>query len=252
MTKETTLTGFSRISPESPNLSPGPSRNALFNLIQKMAGGGATVFISTLPLVSRLLHSSGNHIQMTLTVFFVGSIVGELLAGPVSKVVGCKHIFWLGAAFYLLSALIIRSSSLPSLLLAARIVQAVGALATIAVAVYSFYTAGPILSFRAMANPSSGFRHLFLILAAGIVVGGLSNKMTDAAVLLWTLPTAVISLMRPLFAKKPLGRATAFSITARSQKQRHNIDSGLFSAPKTSPVQIYVRPAPGTIQAGKK
>lgn len=190
---------FPRPLPEN---SASPHK-PLFNYMQKMGAYSATVFISTLPVISRLMHSSGNHIQLALTVFFVGSVVGELLAGPLHKIIGCKHIFLMGAAFYLLSAVVIRCSSVPSLLMAARVVQALGAMASIAVTLYSFYTASPILPMKAVANPAGGFRHLFLILTAGIVIGGLSTRMGHIAFLLWSLPTATASFETFVAARHP-------------------------------------------------
>jgi MFS family permease len=214
MNNDSTLLAFSRILSK---LSTS-QQNPLVNLMQKMSSYSATIFISTLPVISRLMHSSSNHIQMTLTVFFVGSIMGELLAGPVSKMIGCKHIFLLGAAFYLLSAVVIRFSSVPSLLMVARAVQAIGALASIAVTLYSFYTVSPILPIKAIANPAGGFRHLFIILTAGIVIGGLGTRMTYAAFLLWSLPTAIASFARPLFRRfSSAMRASAFGARSRDR-----------------------------------
>jgi MFS family permease len=189
--------------------------------------------------MSRLLHGSANHLQLTLTVFFVGSIVGELLAGPVSRMIGCKHIFLLGAAFYLLSAIVIRFSSVPSLLLAARIVQGAGAIASIAVTLYSFYTAAPVLPIKALANPAGGFRHLFIVLTAGIVMGGLSTRMADLAFIVWALPSAIISFLRP-FIQRILSIAdnTAFGAHLFQAFAGHRHEPPLFPQARASVVQI--------------
>jgi DHA1 family bicyclomycin/chloramphenicol resistance-like MFS transporter len=178
-----------------------PAAFPLVGMMQKLAAFTGSSFFFSLPIVSRLLHNSGGHIQLSLTVFFVGSIVGELLVGPLSKMIGCKQIFFLGAAFYLLSALVIRFSSAPSLLLVARSLQAFGALASVAVTMYSFYTATPVLPIKALANPAMGFRHLFLVLTIGIVMGSLSNKINDLALIMVSLPTAIASFWKPLRAK---------------------------------------------------
>jgi MFS family permease len=207
-----------------------------------MSAYSATIFISTLPVISRLMHSSGNHIQLTLTVFFVGSIMGQLLAGPLSKMIGCKHIFLLGAAFYLLSAVVIRCSTVPSLLLAARVVQAIGAMASIAVTLYSFYTVAPILPMKAIANPAGGFRHLFLILTAGIVIGGLSARLGNAAFLLWSLPTALASFVRPLLQRiSKAVRATTLGAAAMARSARRHDDQPLFYVGAAKVAHIYAR-----------
>jgi MFS family permease len=214
----------------------------LVNLMQRLGAYSATVFISTLPLISRLMHSSGNHIQLTLTVFFVGSLVGELLAGPLSKMIGCKQIFVMGAAFYLISALVIRYSSVPSLLLAARVVQAIGAMASIAVTLYSFYTAAPILPIKAIANPAGGFRHLFMVLTVGIVIGGLSTRVSHAAFILWSLPSAIIAFARPLLQRLSLSlRATAIGVRLLPKGVRRQGEAPLFYPGSPKVAHIYAR-----------
>jgi MFS family permease len=194
MAKMPTEQAFPRISSFLKPTSQAP----LVNLMQKMGAFTASVFFFSLPFMSRLMHNTGGHIQLSLTVFFVGSIVGELLAGPLSKMIGCKQIFFLGAAFYLISAIVIRYSSVPSLLLVARAVQAIGALASITVTLYSFWTASPVLPIKALANPAMSFRHLFLVLTVGIVMGGLSTRISHVAVLLLSLPTAIASFTQPI------------------------------------------------------
>jgi MFS family permease len=210
--------------------------------MQKMGAYCATIFISTLPFVSRLVHSSGNHIQLTLTVFFVGSIVGELLAGPVSRLIGCRHIFLLGAAFYLLSAAVIRYSSLPSLLMVARAVQALGALASISVTLYSFYTAAPILPLKVVTNPAGGFRHLFFVLTAGIVIGGLSTRMAELAFIICSLPAAITAFARPFLLRLAnWTHATTFGAGLPLLKIGAEKDQPLFPLAREPVVQIYAR-----------
>ncbi|MBU6451014.1 MAG: MFS transporter [Cyanobacteria bacterium REEB67] len=194
MAKMPTAQAFPRIS----SFLTAKPKVPLVNLMQKMGTFTASAFFFSLPFMSRLMHNTGGHIQLSLTVFFVGSIVGELLVGPLSKMIGCKQIFFLGAAFYLISAVIIRYSSVPSLLLVARAVQAIGALASIAVTLYSFWTASPVLPIKALANPAMSFRHLFLVLTVGIVMGGLSTRISHVAVLFLSLPTAIASFTRPI------------------------------------------------------
>jgi MFS family permease len=238
MPKFSTPLAFSPIAPGSLSLS----RNPLFNFMQKLSAYSATIFISTLPFIGRLMHSSGNHIQLTLTVFFVGSIVGELLAGPLSKMIGCKHIFLLGAAFYLASAVVIRCSTVPSLLLAARVVQAIGAMASIAVTLYSFYTAAPVLPIKAIANPAGSFRHLFIVLTFGIVIGGLSTRVTHAAFLLLSLPAAITSFFRPLLQRLTASmRATTFGAAMLARGVRRRDDGPLLCPDSSKVAHIYAR-----------
>ena len=238
MLKSLTPLSFTRLLSEN---SATPHK-LLVNCMQKTGAYSATVFISTLPFISRLMHNSGNHIQMTLTVFFVGSLVGELLAGPLHKMIGCKHIFILGVAFYLLSAMVIRYSSVPSLLMAARVVQALGAMASVAVTLYSFYTASPILPMKAVANPAGGFRHLFLILAAGILIGGLSTRLGHIAFLLSSLPTAFASILRPLLWRLiSTISATTFGAAWLAKSVRLRDEQPLFSGHTAKVAHIYAR-----------
>ncbi len=146
----------------------------------------------------------------------------------------------LGVAFYLLSAAVIRYSSLPSLLMVARAVQAIGALASISVTLYSFYTAAPILPLKVVTNPAGGFRHLFIVLTACIVIGGLSTRMAELAFVFCSLPAAMAAFARPFLLRLAnWTHATTSGVRFSIFRFGAEKDQPLFPLAREPVVQIY-------------
>ena len=86
---------------------------------------------SMLPALPEIARDLGlettNHAQLVLTSFVFGMGAGTLVAGPLSDAFGRRRIIFLGAGLYVTGALLAYVASSLELLLAARVLQGLGA-----------------------------------------------------------------------------------------------------------------------------
>ena len=80
-------------------------------------------------IAATLSPDAPNAAQLVVTSFVLGMGIGTLFAGPLSDAFGRKRIIMLGSALYALAALACYFAPSLELLLAARIVQGIGAAA---------------------------------------------------------------------------------------------------------------------------
>jgi DHA1 family bicyclomycin/chloramphenicol resistance-like MFS transporter len=98
-----------------------------------MAPLSTDMYIAALPRVATDLETTPGAAQLTLTGFFVGLGIGQLLAGPASDVLGRRGPLLCGALVYTAAAAACALAPSIEVLVAARLVQGVGAAAGIAV-----------------------------------------------------------------------------------------------------------------------
>ena len=68
-----------------------------------------------------------NRAQLILTSFIFGMGIGIFIAGPISDALGRKPVIYLGAGFYALGAILAHYAPSLELVLAARVLQGIGA-----------------------------------------------------------------------------------------------------------------------------
>ena len=87
------------------------------------------MYLPAMPGMSRQLHASGPVIQLTLTVFVIGLAAGQVLAGPLSDTWGRRCPLLAGMALYVVGSAWCALAPDASQLIAARVVQSLGAAA---------------------------------------------------------------------------------------------------------------------------
>lgn len=87
------------------------------------------MYLPAMPGMSRQLHASGPVIQLTLTVFVIGLAAGQVLAGPLSDTWGRRRPLLAGMALYVAGSAWCALAPDASQLIAARVVQSLGAAA---------------------------------------------------------------------------------------------------------------------------
>jgi DHA1 family bicyclomycin/chloramphenicol resistance-like MFS transporter len=113
------------------------------------------IYLPSLPAIAASLHTSPAGAEATITGYFIGFAVAQILHGPVSDRVGRRPVLLVGLACYSLAALACVLAPSISTLVAARVVQAVAAAAPIIVArtivrdMHSGVTAGRLFSLMA-------------------------------------------------------------------------------------------------------
>ena len=111
-----------------------PQRLSRIEFVAMMAMLFSTIAFSidamlpSLPQIAEeLTHEAPNRAQLVLTSFVFGMGAGTFLTGPLSDAFGRKPVMLAGAALYMLGATLAWAASSLELLLAARVIQGLGA-----------------------------------------------------------------------------------------------------------------------------
>jgi DHA1 family bicyclomycin/chloramphenicol resistance-like MFS transporter len=205
----------------------------------------ATIAISidamlpALPDIARALTPDApNAAQLVVTSFVLGMGIGTLFAGPLSDAFGRKRIIMLGSAVYALAALACYFAPTLEVLLAARIVQGIGAAAprTVSIAMIRDLYSG-----RGMARIMSFVMMVFTVIPAVAPLMGqgiIAIADWHAIFLAYIAFSAVIMLWMglrqpetlPRDARRPLNLATLWSATRELGRHRVIVISTLVQA----------------------
>ncbi|MGW1225298.1 multidrug effflux MFS transporter [Streptomyces sp. NPDC002530] len=115
-------------TPDTPAPTPAaPARAAaliaVLGALTAVAPLATDMYVPGLPSMSAALHASGSAVQLTLTAFLVGMVVGQLLIGPVSDGRGRRGLLIAGTAGFVLFSLLCAAAPTVELLTAARFLQ---------------------------------------------------------------------------------------------------------------------------------
>ncbi|RFB81336.1 multidrug effflux MFS transporter [Methylovirgula sp. 4M-Z18] len=121
-------------------LSPGTfAMTATLAMMTALGPLSTDMYLPSLPEISERLHASPAHVQLTLSAFLGGFAVGQIVYGPLSDKFGRKPIVLTGFVLYVVASAICSLAPSVDWLIAARILQAMGA-------------AGPIILARAIVR----------------------------------------------------------------------------------------------------
>lgn len=189
-------------------------------------------------IAAELSPTAPNAAQLVVTSFVLGMGIGTLFAGPLSDAFGRKRIILLGSAVYALAALACYFAPTLEVLLAARVVQGIGAAAprTVSIAMIRDLYSG-----RGMAKIMSFVMMVFTVIPAlaplmgqGIIAIAdwhtifLAYIAFSATIMLW------MGLRQPetlaVAARRPLKMATLWSATKELGRHRVIVISTLVQA----------------------
>ncbi len=172
-------------------------------------------------IASTLSPDAPNAAQLVITSFVLGMGIGTLFAGPLSDAFGRKRVIMFGSALYALAALACYFAPSLELLLAARIVQGIGAAAprTVSIAMIR-----DLFSGREMAKIMSFVMMIFTVIPAVAPLMGqgiIAIADWHAIFLAYIAFSAIIMLWMglrqpetlPVAARRPLHMATLWSAT---------------------------------------
>lgn len=112
------------------NTTPATPRLGEILLLGSLTAFGAVtidLYLPALPEIGRSLAASPGSVQLTMSAFFVGMAVGQLIYGPVSDRVGRRPALLFGCAVYIVASLGCAFAPSIEWLIAGRFAQALGA-----------------------------------------------------------------------------------------------------------------------------
>ncbi len=96
---------------------------ALLNTLESLS---IDLYLPAFPEMAKIFNTSIGHIQISISVFFAGFALGQLLWGPLSDRKGRKPILYLGLLLFIIASVAIYSTNNVHVLWAMRFLQAVG------------------------------------------------------------------------------------------------------------------------------
>ncbi|MGK3204902.1 multidrug effflux MFS transporter [Amycolatopsis sp. MEPSY49] len=117
-----------------------PSRRSQLKFVLVLGGLSAfgplsiDMYLPALPRMAADLHAADTTVQLTLSAFIAGLALGQLVVGPLSDSLGRRRPLLAGLMLYVVGSVLCAVSPDAWLLVAARLVQAVGAAAGIVIA----------------------------------------------------------------------------------------------------------------------
>ncbi len=121
----------------------------LVSIMFSMIAFGSDAMLPTFPQIGAELGVSDiNHVQLVITVFVLGSGIGQLFTGPLSDALGRKPVILGGLVLYMAGSLLATMAQSLDMLLIARMVQGLGVSAprTVAIAMTRDLYAGRMMS----------------------------------------------------------------------------------------------------------
>lgn len=124
------------IAPAASVSAPPPSRALTPGLVALLAGFAAVGVLSTnimlpaFPVIAQSLHVSPRDLGITLSSFFIVFAIGQVFVGPLSDRFGRQKLIVTGLVLFLIGSAICAVSTSLSVLVAGRIIQAMGVCAT--------------------------------------------------------------------------------------------------------------------------
>jgi DHA1 family bicyclomycin/chloramphenicol resistance-like MFS transporter len=92
-------------------------------LITSIAPLATDMYVPAFPLVARDLDASASQVQLTLTTFFVGMALGQLVGGPVSDQLGRRRLLLASLTVLAAASVVCAFSPAIGLMMVARLVQ---------------------------------------------------------------------------------------------------------------------------------
>ena len=93
------------------------------------------IYLASMPTIQHIFNTSIANVQLTLSLFFVSFAIAQLFWGPLSDRIGRKAVVFIGVSIFVLGSFLCAWSHNISLLIIARIIQAMGACAGIVMAI---------------------------------------------------------------------------------------------------------------------
>lgn len=119
------------------------------------------IYLSALPELSQVFEVSSSWVNFTMTIYFIGVVIGTIISGPLSERVGRKKTLIISLLLYSLSSLLCGLSESITWFFVGRLLQGIGS------------SGGPIISLALVADRFEGHDY-HKIVSYVLIMGALS------------------------------------------------------------------------------
>ncbi len=92
------------------------------------------IYLSSMPIIQQLFATTATRVQLTLSIFFVGSALMQLFWGPLSDRIGRRPVILIGVSIFIFGSVLCALSQTIAMLIVSRLIQAIGACAGVVMA----------------------------------------------------------------------------------------------------------------------
>ncbi len=221
-------------------LSPGRGTILLLAMIAALGSLATQLLIPALPQLAHDLHSNAADAQIVIGIYLAGLGAGQLLAGPLADRIGRKPVLLAGLGIYCLASIGAALAPGMELLLAVRLLQALGGAAGVV-------TARVLVSDLYAPQDAAGKQATLMAVvlvspALAPVIGGLLSEVAGWRSLFAVL--AVAGMAGALIAHKALPETRPRGITRTGARSGSGLAAG-FGQLITNPA--FLRPAAGIV-----
>ena len=200
-----------------PTSRSGPSARLLLILAALAAFGPLSIdmYLPSLPTIGAELGAGPGEVQLTLSLFFIGAAVGQLLYGPLSDGFGRRPLLLVGISLYVLTSVAAALAGGIEALIGLRLLQALGG------------AAGTVIAraiIRDLVGGDAAARALSLLtLAMG--VAPLAAPLVGGQVLIWVGWRAIFWLLAA-FGLACLAAVLLAVPETNPPERRHRLSAG--------------------------
>lgn len=159
------------------NSAPSPSKRlklaALLGTLAAFAPLSIDMYLPALPLLAKELNATQTLVQLSLTFFMLGLVLGQLLVGPLSDVRGRRIPLLVGLAIYSVASLLCAFSSSVWIFIVLRFIQGFSGAAGIVLSraiVRDIYTGIELTKFFSLLALVNGIAPILAPVLGGIIL----------------------------------------------------------------------------------
>jgi len=121
-----------------------------------------------------------NYAQLVVSVFFLGSFIGEYVINPISANVGKRPVAFFVTALFIVAATVISQLSATAMGNVVKALQFMAILAGVLSLLYSLQGGANMVPFNELVNSGAAAKNLLLILLFGVVLGTHSAQIKQS------------------------------------------------------------------------
>jgi MFS family permease len=121
-----------------------------------------------------------NYAQLVVSVFFLGSFIGENIINPVAATVGKRPVAFFVMALFVLAATVISNLSANAMANVVKGLQFLAILAGVLSLLYSLQGGASVVPFHELVNSGAAAKNLLLIMLIGVVLGTHSTQIKES------------------------------------------------------------------------